>query len=150
MRKIAFIALSAVICAAGLTACAPVGSTTGYVIDEAKPAEVVAGRDDKSTVLERLGSPSTVATFDPNVWYYVSSKREEFAFYRPKTIERTITEITFDSVEMVKSVRNYKLEDGRVFDYTDRETPTRGREMTVFEQIFGNIGRGTLPSPEQQ
>ncbi len=139
--------VTTLILGAAVTACAPVKSTTGFVVDEAKPAEVVAGTDTKSTVLERLGSPSTVATFDPNVWYYVSSTRSEFAFYKPKVEARSVTEIKFNGAEVVESVHNYKLEDGRIIDYNTRETPTRGREITIFEQIFGNIGRGSLPMP---
>ena len=29
-----------------------------------------------------------------------------------------------------------------------RETPTRGRALTVLEQLLGNVGRGQLPRTE--
>ena len=29
-----------------------------------------------------------------------------------------------------------------------RETPTRGRELTMLEQLLGNVGRGQLPRTE--
>ena len=39
--------------------------------------------------------------------------------------------------------------DGRVIAYNDRETPTRGREMSVLEQLLGSISAaGALPPPE--
>jgi hypothetical protein len=31
-----------------------------------------------------------------------------------------------------------------VIAYNNRETPTRGREMTVLEQLLGSVGRGTM------
>jgi hypothetical protein len=31
-----------------------------------------------------------------------------------------------------------------VIAFNDRETPTRGREMTVLEQLLGSVGRGGL------
>ena len=33
------------------------------------------------------------------------------------------------------------IEDGRYVNYSDRKTPTRGREVSVLEQIFGSVGR---------
>lgn len=150
MKRTRLMIATAWVLGTAVAGCAPVKSYTGYVTDEAKPAEVQANVDTKSTVLERLGSPSLTSTLDPNVWYYVSSKREEFAFYRPKTVERSVTEIKFAGDETVNSVRTYKLEDGRVVDYAKAETPTLGRELTVFEQIFGNIGQGSLMAPDDQ
>ena len=29
------------------------------------------------------------------------------------------------------------------------ETPTRGRSLTVLEQLLGNVGRGQLPRTEE-
>ena len=32
-------------------------------------------------------------------------------------------------------------ENGQYVNYVDRKTPTRGREVSVLEQIFGSVGR---------
>ena len=29
------------------------------------------------------------------------------------------------------------------------ETPTRGRQLTILEQLLGNVGRGQLPQTEE-
>jgi hypothetical protein len=29
------------------------------------------------------------------------------------------------------------------------ETPTRGRELTILEQLLGNVGRGQLPRTDE-
>jgi len=43
-------------------------------------------------------------------------------------------------------VSEYTVEDGRYVNYSDRKTPTRGRELSALEQIFGTIGR--LPTEQ--
>ena len=141
-------------CAAGLlatAACAPITSYSGYQTVDADPAKDVAvGTDTKSTVRAKLGSPSATSTFDPNVWFYMNQIKERVAFERPKVVARHVTAISFDKDnEQVTSVNNYTLKDGRVIAYNNHETPTRGREMTVLEQVLGTIGRGSmLPSDE--
>ena len=38
----------------------------------------------------------------------------------------------------------YGMEDGRVIDLETRTTPTLGRELTILEQLLGNLG--TIPA----
>ena len=59
---------------------------------------------------------------------------------------RNITAITFNEDGQVTDVAEYGIEDGRYINYVDRKTPTRGRELSVLEQIFGTIGR--LPTDQ--
>jgi CO/xanthine dehydrogenase Mo-binding subunit len=40
------------------------------------------------------------------------------------------------------------LADGEQIAMNSRETPTRGRALTVLEQLLGNVGRGQLPRTE--
>jgi outer membrane protein assembly factor BamE (lipoprotein component of BamABCDE complex) len=142
--------LLACVGAAGLSACAPIQSYSGFQTIESDPKDVKIGVDTKSTVRGRLGSPSATSTFDNNTWFYMNQMKSRTAFKRPEIIARNITAITFDKdSEVVKTVNNYTLKDGKVIAYNGRETPTRGREMTVLEQILGNVGRGSmLPNDE--
>ena len=62
---------------------------------------------------------------------------------------RTVTEITFvPQGDQVASVRTLGLTDGEQIAMNRNETPTRGRELTVLEQLLGNVGRGQLPRTE--
>jgi outer membrane protein assembly factor BamE (lipoprotein component of BamABCDE complex) len=130
----------------GNAACAPITSYEGFQAVDADPRKDVAvGTDTKSTVRGKLGTPSATSTFDPNVWFYMSQVKARVAFRRPQIVSRNITAIAFDKdTEVVKSVDNFALKDGRVIAYNGRETPTRGREMTILEQIIGTIGRGGM------
>lgn len=140
------LALLAVVAAAAASACTPVRSTHGFQVIEAKPAEVAVGTDTKSTVTERLGSPSVVSTFEPNVWFYVSQNMARTAFFRPKVTAREVIAVAFDPAsEKVTSVETYDLADGKAFQFADRETPTRGRQLSILEQLLGNVGRTGNP-----
>lgn len=75
--------------------------------------------------------------------------RERFAFYHPRVVERTIVAIRFGEDDVVEEVLQYDQEDGRVINYASRETPTRGRELGLLEQIFGNVGRVALPQQQR-
>jgi outer membrane protein assembly factor BamE (lipoprotein component of BamABCDE complex) len=143
LRKLAFAAAAAALLTAG--ACAPITTYSGFQAIEDNPKDVKVGTDTKSTVRARLGSPSASSTFDPNVWYYMAQVKQRVAFRRPQVTAREVTAVTFNKEsEVVESVNTYTLKDGKVIAYNDRETPTRGREMTILEQLLGNVGRGSM------
>ena len=48
--------------------------------------------------------------------------------------------ITFDQNDVVASVDLYGLNEGRVVNLETNTTPTFGRELTILEQVLGNIG----------
>lgn len=137
--------------AASLSGCAPIQSYSGFQTIESDPKDVKIGVDTKSTVRGRLGSPSATSTFDNNTWFYMNQLKSRVAFKRPQVVARNVTAIAFDKdSEVVKSVNNYTLKDGKVIAFNNRETPTRGREMTILEQILGNVGRSALiPNDEE-
>ena len=147
-----FVPLLAAVSLAGFSAaCAPVIGSNGFQAIDAKPQDVVAGTDTKETVLAKLGSPSTTSTFEPNqVWYYISQTTEKYTYNLPKVSSRTVTEITFaPGGDQVAAVRTLGLTDGENVAMNRNETPTRGRELTVLEQLLGNVGRGKLPRTDE-
>lgn len=142
--------LMAAALAAGAGACAPQVGRHGFQMIDVAPNEIEAGVDTRETVLTKLGSPSTRSTFEgDNVWYYISQTTEHYTYNPTDVVARSITEITFtEGTDQVASVRLLGLEDGREIAMNSRETPTRGRELSVIEQLLGNVGRGQLPRTE--
>lgn len=140
--------LSAILiaCTLCVAACNPTLRAHGhrYGIDE--EPEVVVAEDTQQTVLQRFGNPSTRGTFAANTWYYISATRESLAYLRPSTRDRRIIAISFDDSGVVSEVNEYGLDDGRVVAYSSTETPTRGRELSILEQLLGNVG--TLPNEQ--
>ncbi len=143
--------LSAVAAILSAAACAPVQTYNGFRADynntEIPPPQV--GVDTRETVLQRFGSPSTTAVFDRTAWYYVSAVQERVAFYNPRTTERRVMVVRFDG-EAVTAVESFGLERGRIVSYDSEETPTRGRELGVLEQLLGNVGRTAPIRPDAE
>jgi outer membrane protein assembly factor BamE (lipoprotein component of BamABCDE complex) len=151
-RKAAAAALASVLGVSLLaaSACSPVNSYQGFQAVDHSPSDVKAGEDTRSTVLARLGSPTAVSTFDKDTWYYITQISSHTAFYHPRVNKRDVVAIKFrKSDDQVEAVNTYTLKDGRVIAYNSRETPTRGREMTVLEQLLGSVSAaGALPPSE--
>lgn len=142
--------LAASLLALPLGAClSPSTDFHGYIADEAQPEAIAPGEDTRSSVLAQLGSPSTKSLFDENTWIYSTYTQERFAFYKPKTASRKIVAIQFGTDDKVEEVLAYDAEDGEVFSYAQRETPTRGRELGLWEQLFGTVGVVRLPNSDE-
>jgi len=122
-------------------ACAPTEEVRGYVPNEAAIAKLKPGFDNRRNVARLIGSPSSISTFDSKTWYYISKRSEHFAFFDEKVLDQQVVAIDFDDKGMISDMRRYKLDDARKIVLVGRVTPTRGREMGLLEQIFGNVGR---------
>ena len=119
-----------------LLGCTPVVSQRGYLPDPANESSIKVGTDTKTTIQQRLGDPSTQATFGGDYWYYVSSTEKQIAFFDAKTENRAILVVHFDKDGRVADLRHYSLKDGNVVAFETRETPAKGRELTFLQQLF--------------
>jgi outer membrane protein assembly factor BamE (lipoprotein component of BamABCDE complex) len=146
-----FPVLAALATATAVAACAPTVGRNGFQPIDVMPTDIVAGTDDKSTVLAKLGSPSTTSVFEgENVWYYITQTTEQYTFNPAQVAQRSVTAITFNEADdKVLEVRELGLEAGEQIAMNDRQTPTRGRQLTILEQLLGNVGRGQLPRTEE-
>lgn len=114
----------------------------GYVVDEQTLALAPVG-SSREQVLLSLGTPSTTATFDNEVFFYISqTRRRPAAFMKPKLIDQSILAVYFDKEGTVSQLAHYTLKDGKVFDTISRTTPTGGREMTFLSQLLSGNGIG--------
>lgn len=150
--KYGFLRLSAAaIALATGAACAPVQTYNGFRADynNVDIAAPQVGVDTRDTIRQRFGSPSTTAIYDQTAWYYVSAVQERVAFYAPRTTSRRVMVVRFDN-DTVSAVDNFGLERGRIVSYNSEETPTRGRELGVLEQLLGNVGRTPPIRPEAE
>lgn len=129
-----------------VSGCNPTLRTHGYRYSQGEVPEFTIGEDNQASVLALLGNPSIVGTFEDDTWYYVSATREYLAYLRPDTRDRRILAMRFDEQGTLSELNEYGLADGRLVNFVDRETPTRGRELTILEQLIGNVGR--LPTEQ--
>lgn len=120
--------------------CSPVIRNHGYAPQEEDLSQIRVGQDTRGSVRRKIGRPGGTGIFTDDGWYYVSSQVEHLAFYEAEVIDRRVVAITFDTQDVVASVKEYGLEDGRIIDLETAVTPTYGKELTILEQAFGNIG----------
>ncbi len=144
--------------AVGLTACGAAQiDRHGHVFIDVDLQQVKPGMS-KDQVKTVLGSPDTTSTIGGDAFYYISSTQKTIAFLKPYEIERQVVAVYFDKGETVEQVANYGLKDGVVVNYYKRETPARGKDLSVVEQLFGNLsnrkmfkdqrpGAGGTPGP---
>ena len=138
-----------VLAAAVLANCTPIVDHRGYLPRQGDMQNLQPGMS-KVEVEALLGSPSTTATINVagDSYYYISSVVEERAFLRPKEVERQVVAIRFNQTDQVESFAHYGLEDGQIVNFSSRETPTRGRELTILQQLISNAGNvAPIPTP---
>ena len=124
-----------------LPACEGDIAIRGNMPDLEELTAVTPGSDSREDVLNLLGTPSSLSTFEQNKWYYIGQKVEQFAFFRPEVIDRQVLMISFDDNGIVNQTKMLSLDDAIVVYPVERMTPTEGNDPTFMEQFFGNFGR---------
>lgn len=113
----------------------------GYVFDQAALDSVPVG-SSREQVLLALGTPTTIATFDNEVFYYISQTRvRSAAFQRPRLVDQNVLAVYFGAESRVENISYYGLRDGKVFDFIRKVTPTGGKDMTFIQQILSGAGK---------
>jgi outer membrane protein assembly factor BamE (lipoprotein component of BamABCDE complex) len=115
----------------------------GYVLPQGALEQIPIGAS-QDQVLIVLGTPSTVATLDGEVFYYISERSErKVAFMKQQVVDQRVIAVYFDKNRHVTRLANYGLQDGKVFDFISRTTPTSGQEINYIAPLlrlnpFGN------------
>ena len=133
-------AIGAMLLATVAMGCTPIVTTHGYAPTPDQVATIKPGLDTAETVTRKIGRPLTGGVVRDDTWYYVGSRFETIAYNAPVIAERRVVAVRYDSEGLVLGVDQYGLEEGRVINLVTRTTPTFGRELTVVQQLFGNLG----------
>jgi outer membrane protein assembly factor BamE (lipoprotein component of BamABCDE complex) len=108
----------------------------GYILDEKLIDQVKIGSSAEQ-VLVVLGTPSTTSTIGGDAWYYISQKvHQNFAFSAPKIVDQRVVAVYFDRSKKVERLANYGIEDGKIFDFISRTTPTGGADQSFVKNMF--------------
>ncbi|MDX6749227.1 outer membrane protein assembly factor BamE [Geminicoccaceae bacterium 1502E] len=122
-------------------ACSPTVKNHGYRIDETRLAQITPGVTSREEVRRLLGSPSAAGTFEDDRWYYISQKTERMSFYQAELVAQDVVGITFDERGIVAGIEQRGLEDAQAVEPSDDTTRTLGNDLTVLQQLLGNVGR---------
>jgi outer membrane protein assembly factor BamE (lipoprotein component of BamABCDE complex) len=111
----------------------------GYMIDESTLSKVKNGMGPEQ-VLQTLGSPSTVSTVGNKSWYYISqTTRRRFQFMPESVVDQKVTAVYFGKNMKVERVALYGVQDGVLFDFVSRTTPSGGGDQNFLGQIFKGV-----------
>ena len=112
----------------------------GYMADEALITAIQPGVDNKESVATTLGRPTFTGQFNENDWYYVSRNTRNYAYNQPRVKDQTVLRVRFDAAGNVTAVDRRGVEQVASIDPSGDKTPTLGRERSLLEELFGNIG----------
>lgn len=146
-RSLVTIALAATIAVTAVS-CAPRTANRGNIPTVSQLEKLQVGKHSKAYVRGVLGTPSTVGTFDKDVWYYIGRRIERWAFFEESVLEQQIVAVYFDPKGTIEHIQTYDKSDGRDIAIVEGKTPTSGHELGVIEQIIGNLGRFNRPSSD--
>jgi outer membrane protein assembly factor BamE (lipoprotein component of BamABCDE complex) len=124
-----------------LSGCIARVDTRGNEPDPELLASMESKKATQNEVVQILGSPSSIAMFENETWFYISELTETVAFFEPEVMDRQIVILEFDTTGSLQKVRYRELKDGQEIELVDRETPTLGIEDGFLQQLLGNLGR---------
>src|SRR6202166_3813946 len=132
MRALAAIALVSAV----LGGCTGEQFQKGYILPPGALEQIPIGAS-QDQVLIVMGTPSTVATLNGEVFYYISQRSERpIAFMNQRLVDQRVIAIYFDKNRQVQRLANYGLQDGKIFDFISRTTPTSGQELSYLTPLF--------------
>lgn len=141
IAKIATTLLSAAL----LAGCIGTRDHRGAVVDTELVSAIQVGTDNKQSVEGLLGRPTFTGQFSENDWYYVSRDTKTVAFRNASLLDQTVLHIRFDQAGNVVAVEQTGKQLVARINPVNDKTPTLGRQRSILQDIFGNIG--TVNSP---
>ena len=145
--------LAALALAPLLAACTFAQEVQGNMPETEGIAAVQAGISNKADVTRLLGSPSSVASFDSNTWYYIGRRVQRLTLQDPDLLEQRVYVVTFDDKGTVKELQTH-MNDEHAVAMVPRATPAPGKELSFIEQLLGSFGKfgglgGDKKKPDQ-
>src|SRR5712671_3178537 len=109
----------------------------GYIVPEGALEQLPIGSTQEQVLLV-LGTPSTVATVSGEAYYYISQRTERPVGFMPSYMtDQRVVAVYFDKNRRVERLADYRMKDGKVFDFVSRTTPTGGKDAGIITGMLG-------------
>jgi len=109
----------------------------GYILPEGAIEQIPIGSSQEQVLLV-LGTPSTVATVNGEAYYYISQRTERPVGFMPQYMtDQRVVAVYFDKSRRVERLADYRMKDGKVFDFVSRTTPTGGKDTGIITGMLG-------------
>jgi len=140
MKKTSLLTVTATAMALCLGACTPTMASRGNLLEDYQLESLKPGIDTQYDVMKKVGSPTTKAPFDDNIWYYLGQETEKKGVFDPKITKERIVVLSFNKEGLLMEAVDVPPNRNDL-PYTSGKTPTSGSEVTVMQQLLGNMGK---------
>ncbi len=109
----------------------------GYIVPEGALEQIPIGSTQEQVLLV-LGTPSTVATVSGEAFYYISQETQRPVGFMPQYMtDQRVVAVYFDKKRRVERLADYRMKDGKLFDFVSRTTPTGGKDTGIITGMLG-------------
>jgi outer membrane protein assembly factor BamE (lipoprotein component of BamABCDE complex) len=122
-------------------ACTPTVAQRGNMLEDQQMKTIIPGIHTRSDVLRILGSPTTQAPFNDDVWYYIGQETEKKGILDPDVTKERVVVVVFNPDSTVYFLKEMPKGASLDVPIERSKTPTHGNDMTIMQQMLGNIGR---------
>ena len=126
-----------------LTACESTVTTHGRLVEQADLNKLELGKTTRAETLSILGKPSFEGAFQSGRLYYNNQKMEQKDAGETSTIDRQHIVLTFDQSNTLQQIEIRDKNTDQEIVKLDAKTPTPGDTLTLIDQIFTNLRRGS-------
>ncbi len=124
-----------------ISACSKDIENRGYVVKFSDFSKIKPGVTTKEQVLKDYGTPTTTSIFGQETWYYIGKEQTKETFFDPKVKTYDGYAISFNDKGIVSDVKVKGKSDLKKVDVEDDHTETAGNHITIWQQLFGNLGK---------
>ena len=134
------------LCCVALSACSTAKQNewfvnhNGNMPTEERIAKIKTG-SSKDEVMQVLGAPSAMISFDEKTWIYMSSDIKRVAFSKPEEINRDILRLRFDGEDKVVEIARLDKSYGKDISPCKDKTEVKGENLGFFRKYFGGVGQ---------
>lgn len=127
-----------------LGACSIIGpreQVRGDMVDPELLKQLVPGTSTRADVTALIGSPSMKASFDDNRWIYIGQIIQPRIASKPAVVAQKVVVLSFDDQGVLRDIKRLSKKDSLPVDVVARSTPSPGSHASLFQQLFGSVGR---------
>ena len=112
----------------------------GRELSDKALSELKVNESTKEEAIELLGNPSDSSTFDDDIWYYISLKKQGVSVLKPNITNQTVIELKFKD-DVLIGIKKYKGDKFKNFKFNKKETQVKGNKHTILKDFIHNLGR---------
>ena len=130
-----------------LSSCSLPSEYRGNAPSSEEVEQLVVQQSNKEDVRKTLGSPSSINAFDEDKWYYISQVQRNHSLFASQNVQQTVLALDFNEGGVLDKAEVMTLDDAQKVNPERQSTKIFGRTSSLFEDIFGTIGRFGVSSP---